>query len=76
MAINNVCYFIDNRQCEEWALFRGDCPVNGRKITGYNTEEQRYCAITGGEVNMSNKTCTFKGQVCDLVKYYDGTCNE
>lgn len=72
----SVCYFMDNRQCEEWALLRGDCPINGRKITGYDTEAQRYCAITGGEVDMNKKTCTFKGQVCDLDKYYDGTCNE
>lgn len=72
----SICYFMDNRQCEEWALLRGDCPISGRKITGYDTEEQRYCAITGGEVDINKKTCTFKGQVCDLDKYYDGTCNE
>jgi putative hemolysin len=24
-----VCFFEDNQQCEEWALFRGDCPVGG-----------------------------------------------
>ena len=22
-----VCVFKDNRQCEQWALFRGECPV-------------------------------------------------
>lgn len=72
----NICYFMDNRQCEEWALLRGDCPNSGRKITGYDTEAQRYCAITGGEVNMNKNTCTFKEQVCDLDKYYDGACTE
>ena len=71
----NVCYFIDNRQCEEWALLRGDCPINGRKITGYDTEEQRYCVITGGQVDINKNTCTFQGQNCDLGKYYDGACN-
>jgi len=29
-----VCLFEDNRQCEEWALYRGDCPVGALKITG------------------------------------------
>ena len=24
-----VCMFTDNRQCEEWAMFRGKCPVGG-----------------------------------------------
>ena len=43
-----VCYFEDNRQCEEWALMRGECPVGGVKVTGYVTPAGRYCAITGG----------------------------
>jgi len=33
-----VCVFEDNRQCEEWALLRGDCPAGGLKITGYENE--------------------------------------
>ena len=28
-----ICVFADNRQCEEWALLRGECPANGKKIT-------------------------------------------
>lgn len=44
-----ICYFEDNRQCEEWALLRGECPVGGVKITGYDNEDQSYCAITGGQ---------------------------
>lgn len=24
-----VCLFEGNRECEEWALFRGECPVGG-----------------------------------------------
>lgn len=72
----SVCYFEDNRQCEEWALFRGECPVGGHKITGYDNDQQIFCAITGGTVDMTKNTCTFKGKVCDLGKYYDGICNE
>ena len=70
-----VCDFMENRQCEEWALFRGDCPWGGRKLTGYDNEQQKFCAITGGEVDMNKNTCTFKGKVCDLGKYYDGACD-
>jgi len=78
-----VCLFEDNRQCEEWALLRGDCPVGGRKVTGYVTEAAQYCAITGGEYavtgnsNTDNEqgTCTLKdGQVCDAREYYQGKC--
>ena len=43
-----ICLFEDNRQCEEWALMRGDCPVGGLKVTGYLTPAAQYCVITGG----------------------------
>lgn len=79
-----VCYFEDNRQCEEWALMNGNCPVGGVKVTGYITEAARYCAITGGTYTISGNngaddeqgTCTFKnGAVCDAWDYYNGTCD-
>jgi len=78
-----VCYFEDNRQCEEWALLRGDCPVGGVKVTGYAAPAARYCAITGGTYTVTGKsgaedeqgTCTFKdGSQCDAWDYYDGKC--
>ncbi|MCB0173842.1 MAG: DUF333 domain-containing protein [Anaerolineae bacterium] len=78
-----VCVFEDNRQCEEWALLRGDCPVGGLKITGYVTPAAQYCAITGGEYQVTGTndsgeeqgTCTFKnGQSCDVWDYYNGKC--
>lgn len=79
-----MCLFEDNRQCEEWALFRGNCPVGGIKVTGYGTPAGRYCAITGGEYtvtansNTENEqgTCSFKSGVrCDAWEYYDGRCS-
>jgi putative hemolysin len=79
-----VCLFEDNRQCEEWALLRGDCPVGGRKITGYVSLAAQYCAITGGEYQITGNgntdqeqgTCTFKnGQTCDVWDYFAGQCN-
>lgn len=67
-----VCVFDDNRQCEEWALFNEDCPIGGRKVTGYETEAQIYCAIRGGEVDMDKDTCTLKnGKVVDTEDYYN-----
>ncbi|MCU0487655.1 MAG: beta-Ala-His dipeptidase [Anaerolineales bacterium] len=78
-----VCYFEDNRQCEEWALLRGDCPVGGVKVTGYITPAGRYCAITGGEYSISTGggtddeqgACTLTdGSQCDAWEYYNGTC--
>jgi len=79
-----VCLFEDNRQCEEWALLRGECPAGGRKVTGYVTEAARFCAITGGtyqitansNTDQEKGTCSFpNGQVCDAGEYYAGNCD-
>jgi len=80
-----VCVFDDNRQCEEWAMLRGRCPLGGRKITGYLTDEARYCVITGGRyeraetsTNQSGEQqgfCEFAGGVvCDAFEYFVGDC--
>ncbi len=79
-----VCFFEDNRQCEEWALMRGDCPVGGIKVTGYITDAAVYCAITGGTYTISGTdaagieqgTCTLPDgtTTCDVWEYYNGIC--
>jgi putative hemolysin len=73
-----VCLFEDNRQCEEWALFRGQCPVGGVKITGYDNEAEAYCAITGGEVfGVGTETPTCKridGTLCNAQSNLNGEC--
>jgi putative hemolysin len=70
-----ICFFEDNRQCEEWALLRGECPEGGVKVTGYDTDEEVYCAITGGEVNMDNETCTTpEGKECSLKEFFNLSC--
>jgi len=80
-----VCVFEDNRQCEEWALMRGECPSGGLKITGYVTPAAVYCAITGGEYAITAESntekeqgiCTFKnGKSCDVWEYYNGKCDQ
>lgn len=67
-----ICLFEDNRQCEEWALLKGDCPLGGLKITGYDTKEQIYCAITGGHVDMRKNTCKIKNMEYNLNLYMNG----
>jgi len=78
-----VCRFVDNRQCEEWALFRGECPSGGVGVTGYATPAARYCAITGGRYAATARsntpseegTCTFDaGKTCDAGAYHRGQC--
>jgi len=78
-----VCLFEDNHQCEEWALLRGDCPVGGRRITGYVTQAGRYCAITGGQytdvtgndASDERGTCVLPGgKRCEAEEYYRGAC--
>jgi putative hemolysin len=71
-----LCMFEDNMACEEWALFRGDCPVGGIKTTGYDTIEQNYCAWIGGKtLAVPNATCALPdGKVCSDTAVYNGTC--
>jgi putative hemolysin len=78
-----VCTFADNYQCEEWALFRGECPKTGLRVTGYVTPAGRYCAITGGRYSVvspagatpEHGTCSLpNGKVCEADAYYAGTC--
>lgn len=73
-----VCLFEDNRQCEEWALLRGQCPVGGLKITGYENEAQAYCAITGGTVEgLGTESVLCKrvdGTLCEIMANFNGEC--
>ena len=77
-----VCLFEDNRQCEEWAMAHGECPVGGVKVSGYNTSAARYCAITGGQYTPTGNegapdeqgTCAINGAQCDVWAYYNGQC--
>jgi putative hemolysin len=79
-----VCIFVDNYQCEEWALFRGECPAGGLRVTGYITPAARYCAITGGRYAVVARSgaadeqgaCALpRGKACAAAAYYAGTCN-
>lgn len=72
-----ACVFGDNRWCEEWAMFRGTCPVGGMKITGYDDDTEVYCAITGGTVKRDYKRCSYaNGADCGLKELYSGRCRQ
>ena len=72
-----VCYFDDNKACEEWALFRGECPQGGVKTTGLDSIDQKYCAWSGGQtLAVANAVCTFKdGTKCLTEAFYNGKCS-
>lgn len=71
-----VCVFADNRQCEEWALFRARCPAGGLKVTGYLTPAARFCAITGGRYDDARQACSLpNGKTCSADAYYSGNCS-
>ena len=73
-----LCYFEDNRACEEWALMRGDCPIGGMKTTGFDTDAQKYCAWSGGSTfAVDNAVCIFKdGSQCPDENFYKGDCQK
>ncbi len=72
-----ICIFEDNRQCEEEALFKGQCPVGGVKITGLVTQAAQYCVITGGSYKVSRHQ---DDKYCEFILHYlvpvteQGTC--
>ena len=71
-----LCNFEDGRACEEWALMREECPMGGVKTTGFDNEEQRYCAWLGGQtIAAEQANCTLKdGQTCPVGQLFSGQC--
>ena len=55
-------------------MFRGECLEGGIKLTGYDTDEERYCAIRGGEVDTEEGTCKTGENICSLADYFTGNC--
>jgi hypothetical protein len=78
-----VCRFKDGKECEEWAMMRGECPVGGVKISGLATPAARFCMMTGGTYTPTashgtpaeNSICRWKnGDWCEIWDYYNGIC--
>ncbi len=71
-----VCIFPNNFQCEEWALFRGECPEGGVDLSSFLTMEGRYCALVGGKTLENETTCQLpSGKKCPSQAFYEGTCS-
>jgi len=72
-----ACEFGEHRLCEEWAMFRGACPVGGLDVSGYGGDALVYCAVTGGTVDTQHRTCSFSnGANCGLDELYAGRCRQ
>jgi uncharacterized protein len=70
-----VCVFAGNRQCEEWAMFRGECPAGGVTVPGEMYAAPRYCLITGGRLDVTGLNCALPGgKTCDVEAYWAGGC--
>jgi hypothetical protein len=78
-----VCVFAGNKQCEEWALMRGECPASGLAITAYVSKAAQYCVLSGGtyaapsdsKQGEEQGTCAFKnGKTCNVGDYFNGKC--
>lgn len=63
-----VCVFEDNRECEEWALFRGECPVGGLDVKTFTTDDPfKYCAVIG-TIDIPDARYTGKGTPDPIVE--------
>lgn len=73
-----LCDFGSGMACEEWAMYRGECPIGGIRTTGFDNIQQKYCAWSGGQtLAVQNATCTFKnGKSCSVDAFYNGSCNQ
>ncbi len=70
-----ICVFSDDYQCEEWALFRGKCPLGGMKITGVLTSGGTYCVLQGGVLFENETICQLpSGKSCVSQDLYNGQC--
>jgi len=78
-----VCRFDDGRQCEEWALLRGDCPGGGVRLDGLATPAARYCvlrgasyqALSGAGLPAEQGRCSFaNGKACAAGAFFHGLC--
>ena len=69
-----MCIFADAKECEEWALMRAECPAGGVVVSGYTTDAQRFCAITGAKAKDQDTCVTKDGKSCPLADYFALKC--
>lgn len=70
-GVYGVCVFSNNMQCGDWAMYNRQCPIGGVNVSGYSNQ-QAYCAINGGTVNVYTNTCTVYGgsKMCTVSGYW------
>jgi putative hemolysin len=70
-----VCVFAEGKECEEWALYKGDCLEGGVDVSGVYNEAVKFCLITGNKYLPTSKECEFKdGKKCLAVNFFEGNC--
>ncbi|MFK8021044.1 MAG: hypothetical protein AB8B86_14845 [Pseudomonadales bacterium] len=70
-----VCVFEDNRQCSIAAMKNDRCIDHGYKITGYENDQQAYCAVSGYDADISEMKCIVADDtVCSFDEFYLGEC--
>lgn len=69
-----ICSFKHKMECEEWALFRKNCPIGGVSTKNINKEE-RYCVILGGK--FANNLCKLPNKhSCNILDLYNQKCKK
>lgn len=59
------CVFPDGKICNQWALFRGECPAGGVRLPENISFEERACLLSGGHYQSSQNQCkTPEGKTC------------
>lgn len=77
MGYYSLCNFADDRGCDLYALYDGDCPVGGVSTIGYDTTAQAFCALRGGQpMGSENGQCKMPdGKTCSTSAVYQGACS-
>ncbi len=83
-SVYGVCFFKNNFMCEEWAMFRGDCPMGGVKLSDNLRDEVHYCVISGGKYQVivsetqtehEQGNCLLpSGKICNALSLFNGKC--
>ena len=76
------CVFQDGSECDEWALFRGECAPGGKKPgVGIPNPASKYCTDQGGKLEIRDEAggqagyCVFPdGSECDEWAFFRGEC--
>ncbi|NMB57086.1 DUF333 domain-containing protein [Candidatus Beckwithbacteria bacterium] len=63
-----VCIWPDGKQCEEWALFRQECPEGGIDISKLQTQGEINCIIKGGKIDPEREVCTLPNETDYLIE--------